>query len=139
MKKLSYKIRWFDYPDLVPASIEARIKPYLVRSDGSPYYTCPAIIGDATGVSMNDSFKIAQYFDKQYPDTPKALPEGTDGLQSMFEEQFIEVLFPVWTLVPKVPGFLSEISGKYFYDTRSAFLGRPLEQLPVDPEERKEL
>lgn len=140
MKKLPYKTLWFDYPDVEPASIKAGIPPLMKKPDGSLYYTCPAIIDDSTGTAIPDSFEIARYLDKQYTDTPKAIPDGTEGLQKAFEEYFMELLTPIWVLiVPKVPPFLSPNSAKYFYDTRSAFLGKPLEQLAVDPEERKQI
>ncbi|KAJ3560830.1 hypothetical protein NP233_g10577 [Leucocoprinus birnbaumii] len=142
MKNIPYTTAWVDYPDLEPESKKAGVKPSNIKKrDGNPWYTCPAIVDDSTGTAIPDSFEIALYLDKQYPNTPRAIPEGMEGLQKAFEEQFMDLLQPtIWVLiVSKVPAFLNPSSAKYFYDTRSAFLGKPLEQLAVDPEERKQL
>jgi len=46
-------------------------------------YTLPVIFDPSTGKTVSESFEIAQYLDKTYPDKP-ILPKGTKALQAAF-------------------------------------------------------
>lgn len=140
MKNLPYQTVYVELPDIARVSKEAGISPFSHKPDGTPVYTCPAIIDDATGTSLSDSYKIAEYLDKQYPDTPKAFPSGTEALQAAFYQSFNDtVTFPIaFTIVPETPRILKERSREYFYRTREKFFGKPVDQLkPVGEELEK--
>lgn len=139
-KKLPYKTLHVEYPDLAGISERAGIPPYGTWPDGvTPFYTCPAITDDATGTALPDSYKIAEYLDKQYPDTPKAIPPGTEAFQAAFYAQFSQVVDPIWPfLVPRVPAILNDISVEYFIRTRTEQFGKPLVELEPVGEARAE-
>lgn len=137
-KKLPYKTIYSEFPDLEAVTKGAGIPPNGTKLDGvTPYYTCPAITDDATGVALPDSYKIAEYLDKAYPDTPKVIPPGSEALQAAFYDQFHQVvtdLLPIF--VPRVPAILSERSVEYYVRARFARFGKPLDQLEPVGEER---
>ncbi|KAJ3569567.1 hypothetical protein NP233_g4973 [Leucocoprinus birnbaumii] len=137
MKKLPYKTLYFDYPDLEAAEVAAGIPHYTIRPNGKPLYTSPAIVDDSTGAKLPDSYKIAEYLDKAYPDTPKAFPAGSEALQAAFFDNFNELTSPLWPIImPKVPGILNPPAAEYFFRTRSETFGKPLDQIAPVGDER---
>ncbi|KAJ3557152.1 hypothetical protein NP233_g11818 [Leucocoprinus birnbaumii] len=89
-KKLPYRTIYLGLEEVDGIIKEAGIPPSRLKPDGTPLHTVPSIIDDATGERVTDSYSIAEYLDKQYPDTPKAFPPGTEALQAAFYQQFNE-------------------------------------------------
>ncbi len=139
-KKLPYKSVRIEYPDVASISKRLGIPPSGTWPDGvTPLYTCPAIIDDATGAALTDSYKIAEYLDKQYPDTPRVIPSGTEAFHAAFYAHFPKVIEPVWPLLlPRVPGILNPPSAEYFIRTRSIRFGKPLAEVEPVGEARAE-
>jgi len=127
-KGLTYKTVPIEYPDLEPEFKKLGIPPNGTKGDGSPLYTSPSLIDDATNTKLSDSYKIAEYLDKAYPDSPKVIPPGTEALQAAFYDQFWQVISPIWVLyLPRLPVVvLNPKSAGYFTTTRTAFFGKPL-------------
>jgi glutathione S-transferase len=48
-----------------------------------PHYTLPVIYDPNTNTAVSDSYNIAKYLDEHYPDTPTAIPRGTEVFQAM--------------------------------------------------------
>ncbi|KXN83380.1 hypothetical protein AN958_01517 [Leucoagaricus sp. SymC.cos] len=138
-KQLPYRTIYVEFPDVPRVSKEAGIRPSSFKPDGSTNFTIPAIVDDATGVALSDSYKIAEYLDKQYPDTPKAFPPGTEALQAAFYQYFYELVKPLASIrVPLIPNILNEPSAEYYNRTREVMFGRPLSQvMPVGEELEK--
>ncbi|KAF5360964.1 hypothetical protein D9756_005163 [Leucocoprinus leucothites] len=110
------------------------------NSDGTPVHTVPSIIDDKTGEAVTDSYKIVEYLDKRYPDTPKAFPPGTEALQAAFYKYFNEQTWDLAILIiHSVPNILSkESSLEYYHRSRAAWFGKPVEQIrPVGEELEK--
>ncbi|KAF5348510.1 hypothetical protein D9756_009569 [Leucocoprinus leucothites] len=140
LKKLPYRTVFVDFEDVDRVVREAGIPPSRHNADGKPVHTVPSIIDDATGAAVTDSYKIAEYLDKQYPDTPKAFPAGTEALQGAFYRYYNDNIREIaLLLLPSVPNVLSkEASLEYFYRTRAAIFGKPVDQIrPVGEEEEK--
>ncbi|KAJ3560829.1 hypothetical protein NP233_g10576 [Leucocoprinus birnbaumii] len=138
-KKLPYRTIYVDFEDVDQVIKDAGIPPSQHGRDGTPWYTVPSIIDDATGARVSESYKIAEYLDSQYPDTPKALPAGTEALQAAFYSQWdsrIWDLALVPIMIPSVPNILSkETSLEYFHSSRSAAFRKPLSEVrPVGEE-----
>jgi len=129
-KGIPYKTEWVEYPDIEPHAKKHGIPPTTKKSDGSPFYTLPAIYDPSTGVYVSDSLKIAEYLDKTYPDTPPLFPNNSLGLQTAFSEAFYSNLSALWTfLLPVVYTRLNPASQAYFRRTREAIFGKKLEEL----------
>jgi glutathione S-transferase len=107
-------------------------------TEDSGYTTVPIIKDGDTWVG--DSWEIAQYLDKQYPDKPTLIGNEEQKVQV---EAFIETcqtkIFPA--LVPvailQVHNILDPQSQTYFRETREAGLGNKLENISAEPETAK--
>jgi glutathione S-transferase len=133
-KGIPYRTEWIEYPDIAEKFKELGIPP----SDGAQYYSCPAIIDPSTGAKVSESFKIAEYLEKTYPDTPKLFPPGTWALQAAFYKAFEEKMFPMLPMgISKCFSLLNEASKPYIRLTREKFFGKKMEELvPDDKAER---
>ncbi|EEB94531.1 hypothetical protein MPER_06640 [Moniliophthora perniciosa FA553] len=109
-KRIPYIVSWVNFFNLEEIAKRVGAAPTSVRADGSPRYTVPFIVDSSTGAVVSDSYHIAEYLDKTYPDTPRLVPQGTEALQ--------------WAFADMVLGKIIAISG----------LARPLMDGPNDPE-----
>jgi len=102
-------------------------------------YTLPAIHDPSTGAYISDSFAIAQYLEKTYPDTPSVFPNGTISLQRAFEASVGQCISPVYNFIlPAVPFRLNPVSEEYFRRTRAVWFGKKLEDILPTGEARTE-
>ena len=68
-------------------------------SDGSDFYTLPVIKDQSNKDEViGDSFEIALYLDKTYPDTPVLCPQSTIGLHRAFNLQ-VDTIFTDYVLL----------------------------------------
>ncbi|PPQ76771.1 hypothetical protein CVT26_001944 [Gymnopilus dilepis] len=135
-KGLSYKTEWVEYPDIEPHCIKYGIEPTSNKPDGTPFYTLPAIHDPSTGIYLSDSFKIAEYLDKTYPDTPLILPNNTHSLQIAFSDAFTSKLDALWAFIlPVANTRLNPASEVFFRRTREAAFGKKLEDVIPTGEE----
>lgn len=131
LKKLSYKTVYLEFSEL---------KSVLQRVGGQPggfvSLTVPAIVDNATGSAVSDSYQIAEYLDKQYPDTPKAFPSGSEALQAAFYDRFNLARPPVAPIFyGRIPNILNQGSIGWYRDTHEEWLGKSLEEVyPVEEE-----
>jgi len=91
--------------------------------------------------ALTDSYKIAEYLDKQYPDSPRVIPTGTEAFHAAFLAQFSQLIdpSPLGDLsIPRVPKMLNPPSAEYFIRTRSARYGKPLAEVEPVGEARTE-
>jgi glutathione S-transferase len=135
LKQLPYKTVYLEFPDIKGVLQQAGASP-TIDIDGGLVYSLPTIIDDATGVAVCDSFKIAEYLDKQYPETPRAFPQGSEALQAAFYDQFLRmflILAPVF--ITKTPSVLNPVSYEYYHRAREEMFGKPFgEIMPVGEE-----
>lgn len=121
-KKLPYKTVYLEFPDIEPEFKKLGIPP--TGAPGHPPYTCPSIIDHSNNTPMTDSYAIAEYLDRTYPDTPKVFPPGTEALQAAFYAQIMPVIFPIIRfLLPNVPSTLNPASVEHFVSARRKVLG----------------
>ncbi|KAJ3510854.1 hypothetical protein NLJ89_g4436 [Agrocybe chaxingu] len=129
-KRIPYKTQWVEYADIEPLFKTLGIAPTSKKPDGSALYTVPAIYDPATGAYVSDSFAIAQYLDKTYPDTPKIFPSGTVSLQAAFDDAFIGNLGAMWGFVLLAAATkLSPASEEFYRRTRRETFGKALEEM----------
>ncbi|KAJ3570061.1 hypothetical protein NP233_g4656 [Leucocoprinus birnbaumii] len=140
-KKLPYRSVYLDYEKVGSTVRDAGVPPSRFKPDGSPVHTSPSIIDDATGAKVTDSYMIAEYLDKQYPDTPNVFPPGTEALQAAFYQHFNDRFAEAaLLLVPCIPNILEKESTlEYFHGNMLAILGKPVDQLKPAGEELEKL
>lgn len=107
-KGLKHKTEWLEYPAISGVSKANGIAPTGALHDGRPLYTIPAIVdnaddGEKPRTALADSFEIAKYLDRAYPDTPRVIPEGpaAELFQAQFTTHFRDIAF-----VPLAPIFV---------------------------------
>ncbi|THU78272.1 hypothetical protein K435DRAFT_786324 [Dendrothele bispora CBS 962.96] len=91
-KEVHYRTEWVELPDV--ASVRKKLGSDAVRKhfDGSPFYTLPVIKDPSTGAVVGDTFDIAVYLDKTYPNGPSLFPPSTIGLLAAFNTQ-VDAIF----------------------------------------------
>ncbi|KAF8592188.1 hypothetical protein K439DRAFT_1324925, partial [Ramaria rubella] len=88
------KTIWFDYPDIEPTMLTIGAAPTGTRLDGSPFYIDPSqrtSTGEPTVIS--DTWTIAEYLDRVYPEPGMLLPNGTKVLRALFQDHVTKYLF----------------------------------------------
>jgi glutathione S-transferase len=139
LKQLRYKTVYLEFPEIRGVLQQAGASP-TSNIDGTPVYSLPTIVDDATGAAICDSFKIAEYLDKHYPETPKAFPPGSEALQAAFYHQFLEmflVFAPI--LITKTPSVLNPVSYEYYHRAREEMFGKPFGEIMPGGEELDQL
>jgi len=146
-KGLPYKTEWIEYPDIKPHCLKIGATYSDIKASGEPYYSLPIIHDPNTSQTIVDSFQIALYLERQYPDTPKLFPvPNTESLIYGFDKGLGRILngpiFPM--LVAGVCGILNESSAVYFRETREVrYKPKSLEDVSYgsgkDSEEYKKL
>ncbi|KAI0389422.1 hypothetical protein F5Y17DRAFT_448984 [Xylariaceae sp. FL0594] len=93
-KKLNYRTEWVDLPDVPSVRQGLGVETKDRYPDGTPYYTLPILKDDSEGKKalLGETFDIAVYLDKAYPDGPSLFPGGTVGLMAAFND-YVEALF----------------------------------------------
>jgi len=137
-KGIPYKTEWVEYPDIQPLCLRMGIAP-TGTEDGKPYYSLPAIYDPSTGIAIADSWLIAEYLDKTYPDTPKMFPHGSAVIQRGFFAGYASRLAPIEPFIlPRVNLKLNAASEVYFRRTRELYFGKRLEDaIPTGEEGAK--
>ena len=138
-KKIPYRTEWVEFPDIEAVSQKLGIKPVNKRKDGSPLYSLPVIHDPSTDTSIVDSFAIAEYLEKTYPDTPSVFPNKTAALQKAFQPSFVWSIDAVRSfIIPAVCLKLNPASEEYFRRTREISYGKKLEDVVPAGEARAE-
>lgn len=133
VKGLKYKTIFIDIADIESVCIQLGTKPTGTKFDGSgrPRYTLPMINDPRQGHNhfISDSFKIAEYLDEVYPDTPRLLPQGTKSLQEAFISTFEKnvKLWPI--LVPAAHSHVSSRGQEFYRKLVEQFSEKKLEEL----------
>lgn len=137
-KGIPYKTEWVEYPDIEDLCKKIGAPATDKKADGRPHYTLPVIFDPSTGLAVADSILIAQYLDKQYPSTPKLLPQGTEVLQYAFFAAIRPLVETVrFFAIPKTNLLLNPRSEVYFRSTREEMFGGKLEDVFPQGEERE--
>jgi len=146
-KGLPYHTEWIEYPDIKSHCIDIGASPSEIEPSGEPYYSLPVIYDPNTSETITDSFQIALYLDRQYPEMPKLFPvPNTESLSYGFltamGKNFRAPLYPM--ILAGVCECLNERSAVYFRETREAnYVPKTLEEVSYgkgkDSEEYKKL
>ncbi|KAH8803650.1 hypothetical protein F5884DRAFT_806122 [Xylogone sp. PMI_703] len=137
-KGIPYTQSWISYPDVKPLVTGLGLS---ANEQGRPY-TLPAIIHKPSVTTnpngaLMDSLPIALHLDKVFP-SPPLFPSG-DASYVVFlaVRKLGSLLEPAYRpfIIGRVPDHLDPRGEKYFHETRSAEVGKPLSQLrPTDKE-----
>ncbi len=104
---------------------------------GGEFKTVPVL--DDNGTYMNDSFTIAEYLEKTYPDAPSLFggPEGVNFAK--FMQAWVNSVLNfsiIGMVIVDIHDKLSPVDQEYFRKTREKRFGKTLEQVQEGREER---
>ncbi|KAL0961290.1 hypothetical protein HGRIS_006250 [Hohenbuehelia grisea] len=137
-KKIPYVTVWVEFPDIEKVCKEIGAAPTRMAG-GKEHYTLPVIQDPSTGSTISNSYDIANYLDKQYPDAPELFPPGTIALQLGFDDAGRRALMAITSFsIPASHKLLNAASESHFRRTREAFYGKRLEDVPPVGEAREE-
>jgi glutathione S-transferase len=91
-KGLKYQTQWVDMPDITALREKLNVPANRTLPDGTAFHTLPVIHDHATGAIIGDTFEIALYLDKTYPDRPTLFKPHTTGLTALLNSQ-MDTLF----------------------------------------------
>ncbi|KAI6102691.1 hypothetical protein EDD16DRAFT_1494576 [Pisolithus croceorrhizus] len=136
-KGLPFQVEWVEYPDIAPRmkEIGARINN-LGR--GVEMYTLPVLSDPNTNALITDSWEIAEYLDKTYPEKP-VFSNKSKGLIRVFETAIFDILQPS---IPfhflRTSQVLNERSREYFVTTKAAQMRRKFSEFSPEGPKRDE-
>ncbi|KAI6031321.1 hypothetical protein BKA83DRAFT_4198617 [Pisolithus microcarpus] len=136
-KGLPFRIEWVEYPDIAPRmkAIGARQNKLL---DGREMYTLPVLDDPNTGALITDSWEIAEYLEKTYPEK-SIFPNKSKGLIRAFDAALINLLQPVCKFpILRASEILSERSAEYYIATREAGFKEKLSEFSPEGPKRDE-
>ncbi|KAI1120956.1 hypothetical protein F5Y10DRAFT_257363 [Nemania abortiva] len=96
-KQANFKTEWVDVSDVTSIRKSLGADPVRFFTDGEPFYTLPVIKDTSDGTIVGDSFDIAVYLDKKYPNSPLLFKHST-GLYAAFNAH-IDSIFPTGGLL----------------------------------------
>ncbi|KAF9485071.1 hypothetical protein BDN70DRAFT_871766 [Pholiota conissans] len=135
-KGVQYKTEWVELPDVTDTRKRLGVPANRKHWDGSDFNTLPVIHDLSTGEIVGDTYEIALYLDKAYPNGPTLFPPSTTALTMAFNKQ-IDAIFTnhVFLCVHGIP-----FNPESFEETKKSFLFRTRaekwEDLNCEGEER---
>ncbi|KAI0145452.1 hypothetical protein GGR57DRAFT_480220 [Xylariaceae sp. FL1272] len=96
-KRVNFVTKWVDLPDVTSTRKGLGLEPVRFHANGEPFHTLPVIKDPATGEVMGDSFDIAVYLDREYPDSPKLFKHSI-GMYAAFNA-YVDSIFPIGGLL----------------------------------------
>jgi glutathione S-transferase len=92
-KALPYTTEWVELPDVKAIRLKYGVAPVRKLPNDEDFYTLPMIYDPSTDAWIGDSFDIAVYLDRQYPDSGVRLfPPGSEGVHRVFNAH-VDALF----------------------------------------------
>lgn len=116
-KGLPFRIEWVEYPDIAPRMKEIGASKDKLP-DGRELYTLPVLSDPNTNALITDSWNIAEYLEKTYPEKP-IFPNKSQGLMLVFNTTVYGLGRPAFKFpFLRVSRILNERSMEYFITTR---------------------
>ncbi|KAI0154517.1 hypothetical protein GGR57DRAFT_104981 [Xylariaceae sp. FL1272] len=85
-KNIPYRTQFVDFPEIPTVRQALGVKTTDTYIDGSTRYTLPMLKDESTGALLGETWDIAVYLEKQYPEGPSLFPNGSIGLIRKFDE-----------------------------------------------------
>ncbi|KAJ8119892.1 hypothetical protein ONZ43_g3259 [Nemania bipapillata] len=92
-KRANFVTKWVDLSEVTSTRKSLGADPVRFFGNGEPFYTLPIIKDMSADTIVGDSFDIAVYLDKKYPNSP-SLFRHSIGLYAAFNSH-IDSIFPI--------------------------------------------
>ncbi|KAI6149240.1 hypothetical protein BKA82DRAFT_1007545 [Pisolithus tinctorius] len=136
-KGLPFRVEWVEYPDIAPRMKEIGARQNKL-ADGRDLYTLPVLSDPNTGALITDSWDIAEYLEKTYPEKPifsnksKGLIRAFDTTVANLEKAAVTFRFL------RVSQILNEHSVEYFITTKEALAKEKISEFSPEGPRRDE-
>lgn len=116
-KGLPFQVEWVELPDIAPRMKEIGARPNKL-ADGEEMHTLPVLSDPNTGALVTDSWEIAEYLEKTYPEKP-IFSNKSKGLIYAFGNAVISLILPAAKFpIFRASQILNERSAEYYITTR---------------------
>jgi glutathione S-transferase len=78
LKSVPYNTTWVQLPEIAKTRQSLSIPACRKFADGTDFYTLPILVDPSTSAKLGDSFDIAVYLQKQYPENDLFPPQPLD-------------------------------------------------------------
>ncbi|KAL0095890.1 hypothetical protein F4703DRAFT_1827277 [Phycomyces blakesleeanus] len=130
IKRLSYETKWVTFQEVLT------IIPEITKTGETP--TVPIIVDVEKDKVIQESFKIAQYLEDTYPETP-SLFHGNEELHASIQKKIGSTLalnLACIVVLKIIKAYGNEAEQAKFRKDRESKFGMPIEQLIGDLEDR---
>ncbi|KAI3608463.1 hypothetical protein WG66_000907 [Moniliophthora roreri] len=103
-KDISYTRASISFESVEPTAKSVGAPHTSINADGTPKYTVPFIYDSTHQVAVSDSFLIAEYLDKAYPETPKVITTGSRAFADLVFDKFKPLLY---VMAPKFREYMT--------------------------------
>ncbi|RDA95028.1 hypothetical protein CP533_2087 [Ophiocordyceps camponoti-saundersi (nom. inval.)] len=91
-KSASYSTNWVELPDVTETRKALGVAAIRKFPDGTDFYTLPVLHDKPAKHFVGDTYDIALYLDDKFPDGPRLIPRGMEGVMKMWNDQ-VDQLF----------------------------------------------
>lgn len=102
-KGIDYRTSWVHMPDIQAVRESLGVPANRTLPDGAPFHTLPVIQDTEKGIIIGDSFEIALYLDKAYPERPHLFHPHTAGLTAAFNARVDGIFTKYAILCSRMP------------------------------------
>jgi len=103
-KNIAYRTEAVDMPDIASVREKLGVSANRTLPNGSPYHTLPLIHDQSTNAFIGDTFEIALYLDRTYPQHPPLFRPGTIGLVAALNNR-VDDLFTKYVALSDIMPF----------------------------------
>lgn len=121
-------------PVITPLREKLGVPANRTLPDGTPYHTLPVLQDLSTEEIIGDSFEIALYLDRTYPDHPRLFRPSTTGLTAAFNAQVDGIFTKHVALCDRMP--ITDAAKAVFVQRTGV---DKFEDLQMEPEKRSKL
>ena len=136
LKGVPYRTEPVDMPDITALRTKLGVPANRTHVDGTPYHTLPVVQDLSTNTILGDTFEIALYLDRTYPDAPMLFLPGTIGLTAAFNAQ-VDTLFTKFTGLCGAMPFDPQIADAIWEIFAKRFGVKSPDELAMKEEERE--
>ncbi|KAJ7615039.1 hypothetical protein DFH06DRAFT_128280 [Mycena polygramma] len=96
IKRVPFTTSWVELPDITKTRKSLGVPPCRKFADGQDFYTLPILRDPNTDTCIGDSFDIAVYLEKTYPDSGESLfPSDSSHMGLDYTSPFANLVSPV--------------------------------------------
>ncbi|KAI6136157.1 hypothetical protein F5141DRAFT_1072855 [Pisolithus sp. B1] len=136
-KGLPFRVEWVEFPDIAPRMKEIGARKNRL-ADGAEMYTLPVLSDPNTGALVTDSWEIAEYLEKTYPEK-SIFSHNSKGLIRAFTTAVISLVQPAAIFpILRASQILDERSAECYITTKEVMFKAKISEFSPEGPKRDE-